>query len=134
LEERSRLHEDEKEDLLDQIDDLRLKLEHLGRRQETESVERGDSRAQVREEKVAVVENLNLIRDKYAALVIELQQREDELEMKGKEIEDLVTEHQRIAEVVEEEWKGEVEEVKIQVDELRDVSDFRSLSISHTGD
>lgn len=118
-------HEDEKEELKDQIDDLVLRLEESERRKEAESIERSESRAQVmeeREEKEAVVENLNSMRDKYAALVIELQQREDELEMKAKEIDELVTEHQRIVEVVEEEWKGEVEEVRGQVEELRDVS------------
>lgn len=130
LEERSKdiaQIEDEKEDLLDQIDDLQLRLEDLGRRREAESVERSESRAQVleeREEKDAVVENLNSMRDKYAALVIELQQREDELEVKAKEIEDLVVEHQRIVEVVEDEWKGEVEETRTQVEELRDVGRF----------
>jgi hypothetical protein len=92
------------------------------------SVERSESRLQIleeREEKEADFENLNSMRDKYAALVIELQQREDELEMKGKEIEELVIEHQRIVEVVEDEWKGEVEEARTQVEELRDVSSFR---------
>jgi len=68
--------------------------------------------------------------DKYAALVIELQQREDELELKGREVDELVTEHQRIVEVVEEEWKGEVEEARTQVEELRDVSGFDFLSLS----
>jgi hypothetical protein len=132
LEERSKdiaQIEDEKEDLLDQIDDLQLRLEDLGRRREAESVERSESRAQVleeREEKDAVVESLNSMRDKYAALVIELQQREDELEVKAKEIEDLVVEHQRIVEVVEDEWKGEVEETRTQVEELRDVRRFFS--------
>lgn len=130
LEERSKdiaQIEDEKEDLMDQIDDLRLRLEDLGRRREAESVERSESRAQVleeREEKEAVAESLNSMRDKYAALVIELQQREDELEVKAKEIEDLVVEHQRIVEVVEDEWKGEVEETRTQVEELRDVRRF----------
>jgi chromosome segregation ATPase len=130
LEDRLRLlgeREDEKEELLDQIDDLRLQLEEFERKREAESIERSESRAQVleqREEKEVVVENLNSMRDKYAALVIELQQREDELELKGKEIEELVTEHQRIVEVVEDEWKGEVEEARTQVEELRDVSGF----------
>lgn len=118
-------HEDEKEELKDKIDDLVLRLAEFERRRQAESIERSESRAQVmeeREEKEVVVENLNSMRDKYAALVIELQQREDELEMKAKEIDELVTEHQRIVEVVEEEWKGEVEEVRGQVEELRDVS------------
>lgn len=123
-----RQHEDEKEELLDQIDDLHLKLEDFQRRREAESIERSESRAQIleeREEKEVVVENLNSMRDKHAALIIELQQREDELELKAKEIEELVTEHQRIVEVVEEEWKGEVEEARTQVEELRDVGNFR---------
>ncbi|KAF9528211.1 hypothetical protein CPB83DRAFT_814130 [Crepidotus variabilis] len=127
LEERLRLvaqREDEKEDLMDQVDHLRLQLEEAERRNEAENIERSESRAMImeeREEREAVVDNLNSMRDKYAALVIELQQREDELELKAKEIEELISEHQRIVEVVEDEWKGEVEEARTQVEELRDV-------------
>jgi hypothetical protein len=54
--------------------------------------------------------------------MIELQQREDEGELKSREIEDLVAEHQRIVEVVEDEWRGEVEEARVQVEELKDAS------------
>jgi len=122
--------EDDKEDLADQVDDLRLKLEDAERRREAESYERSESRAQIleeREEKEAVVETLNSMRDKVAALVIELQQKEDDVEMKNKEIDELVNEHQRIVEVVEDEWKGEVEEARGQVEELRDARPFHTF-------
>ena len=43
-------------------------------------------------------------------------------EMKEREIQDLINEHERIVEHVENEWRGEAEEARGQVDELRDVS------------
>jgi hypothetical protein len=49
-------------------------------------------------------------RDKLAAATIELQQKADEIETKVREIDELVSEHDRIVEVVEQEWRGEVEE------------------------
>ena len=67
-----------------------------------------------------------------AAATIELQQKEDGIEMKNREIEELVGEHERIVEVVEQEWRGEVEEARGQVEELRDVSAFiYSFSVIH---
>ncbi|KIM80001.1 hypothetical protein PILCRDRAFT_9890 [Piloderma croceum F 1598] len=41
--------------------------------------------------------------------------------MKEREIEELVGEHDRIVEVIEREWRGEVKEARGQVEELRDV-------------
>jgi hypothetical protein len=67
---------------------------------------------------------LNALRDKLAAAMIELQQKEDEIEMKNREIDDMVAEHQRIVGVVEDEWRGEVDEARGQVEELRDVRLF----------
>jgi len=115
--------EEEKEDLADDVDALRLELEDMQRRREAESIERSESRAQILEEREreAAEDDLNAVRDKLAALMIEMQQKEDELDMKNKEIEELVTEHQRIVEVVEDERRGEVEEARSQVEELRDV-------------
>jgi chromosome segregation ATPase len=118
------LREEEKDDLADEVDALRLSIEDLQRRREAESMERSQSRAQVleeREEREAVEDDLNSLRDKLAGVTIELQQREDEVEMKVREIEELVGEHERIVEVVEQEWRGEVEEARGQVEELRDV-------------
>ncbi|KAJ3509684.1 hypothetical protein NLJ89_g5089 [Agrocybe chaxingu] len=116
--------EEEKEDLLDDIEGLRLEVEDLQRRREAESIERSESRVAIleaREEREAVEDDLNAMRDKLAALMIDLQQKEDEIEMKNNEIDDLVAEHKRIVEVVEEEWRGEVEEARGQVEELKDV-------------
>ncbi|KAI6027197.1 hypothetical protein EDC04DRAFT_3142904 [Pisolithus marmoratus] len=115
--------EDEVSELADEIEKLHLDLQELQRRYEAESLERSSSRAQMleeREEREAVEEGLNAVRDRLAATMIELQQKEDELEMKNKEIEELVTDHERIVGVVEDEWRGEVEEAKAQVEELRD--------------
>ncbi|GLB41147.1 putative centrosomin N-terminal motif 1 [Lyophyllum shimeji] len=115
--------EDEKEDLLDEINALRLEMEDIQRRREAESLERSESRAQIleeREEREAVEDNLNAVKDKLAAALIELQQKEDDIELKAHEIDDLVAEHQRILEVVDNEWRGEVEEARGQVEELRD--------------
>jgi chromosome segregation ATPase len=126
----SRKHE-EKEDLVDELDALRLQMEDLQRRREAESIERSHSRAQIleeREEREAMEDDLNALRDKLAAAMIELQQKEDDIEVKQREIHDLIAEHQRIVEVVEEEWRGEVEEARGQVEELRDVRPHLPLS------
>lgn len=117
--------EDEKEDMADEIEALKLDLEEIQRRRDAESIERSHSRAQImeeREEREAVEDDLNSLRDKLAAATIELQQKEDEIEAKNQEIDELVAEHDRIVEVVEQEWRGEVEEARGQVEELRDVS------------
>ena len=66
---------------------------------------------------------MNALRD-WLAVMTELQQKEDEVEVKSKEIEDLIAEHQRIVEVVEDEWRGEVEEARGQGEELKDASLF----------
>jgi hypothetical protein len=127
LEQRDQLlivREEENEALADHADRLQLEVEDLQRRREAESIERSESRAQIleeREEREAVEDDLNAIRDKLAAATIELQQKEDELELKNKEIDDLIQEHDRVVDVVEDEWRGEVEEARSQVEELRDV-------------
>ncbi|KAH0825713.1 hypothetical protein J3R83DRAFT_9991 [Lanmaoa asiatica] len=107
--------EDEKEELVDEIAQLGLDIEDVQRRREAESIERSESRAQIleeREEREAVEEDLNSIH---------------EVEMKNKEIEDLIAEHDRIVAVVEEEWRGEVEEARGQVEELRDALAEREM-------
>ncbi|KNZ75969.1 Anucleate primary sterigmata protein B [Termitomyces sp. J132] len=95
--------EDEKEDMQDEISALRAQI------------------LEEREEREAVEEDLNALQDKLAAMMIELQQKEDDVDLKTREIEELVAEHQRIIEVVDNEWRGEVEEARNQVEELRDV-------------
>lgn len=117
--------EEEKGDLADEIEALHLEVEDLQHRREADSLERSQSRAQMleeQEEREAVEEDLNAMKDKLAAALIELQQKEDEIDMKNQEIENLATEHQRIVDQVEEEWRGEVEEARQQVEELKDVS------------
>ena len=81
--------EDEKEELADEIAQLSLEFEDLQRRREAESIERSESSAQIleaREEREAVEEDLNSVRDKLAATMIELSQKEDEIEMKNHQI------------------------------------------------
>ncbi|EKM56179.1 uncharacterized protein PHACADRAFT_122431 [Phanerochaete carnosa HHB-10118-sp] len=115
--------DEEKEELADQVEMLRLQLEDLERRREAENVERSQSRAMIlgeREEREAVEEELAAARDKLAAAQIEVQQKEDEVELKVREIEDIVAEHERIVREVEQEWRGEVEEARGRVDELKD--------------
>ncbi|KJA23003.1 hypothetical protein HYPSUDRAFT_54637 [Hypholoma sublateritium FD-334 SS-4] len=69
-----------------------------------------------RDQRDAVEDEMNTVRDKLAALLIELQKREDEIDRKSQEIETLGGgEHQRIVMVVEEEWRGEVEEAWTQI-------------------
>ncbi|KAH9842418.1 uncharacterized protein C8Q71DRAFT_719987 [Rhodofomes roseus] len=115
---------DEKEDLADMVEALKLDIENLQRRREAESVERSQSRVQIleeREEREAVEEDLNAFRDKLAAAHIELQQKEDDLDMKDREIEEVVAEHKRIVETLDDEWRGEMDELRGQVEELKDV-------------
>ncbi len=123
--------EDEKEDFVDQIDALHLQIEDLQHRREAECVERSESRAMIleeRESREAIEDDLNVLRDKLAAANIELQQKDDELNFKSQEITELVGEHRSILDDVEGEWKGEVDEAKIQIEELRDVGCINSAS------
>ncbi|KAF9074522.1 hypothetical protein BDP27DRAFT_1317248 [Rhodocollybia butyracea] len=116
--------EDDKVDLLDEIEALRLNIEELHQRHEVASIERSESRAQMleeREEREAVEDDLNALKDRLAAALIELQQKEDDIERKDQTIEDMVAEHQRIVADVEDEWRGEVDDHKQQVEGLRDV-------------
>ncbi|KAF8265287.1 hypothetical protein EI94DRAFT_1736213 [Lactarius quietus] len=115
--------DEDKEELLDQNEALRLQIEDLDRRREAEGVERSQSRAMIleeRESREAIEDDLNVLRDKLAAANIEIQQKDDELSFKGQEISELVTEHRSILDDVEGEWKGEVDEAKTQIEELRD--------------
>lgn len=120
--------EDEKEELLDQNEALRLRVEELQNRREAETIERSQSRAMIleeRESREAIEDDLNVLRDKLAAANIELQQKDDELNFKGQEITELIGEHRSILDDVEGEWKGEVDEAKTQIEELRDVGRIR---------
>ena len=113
--------EDDRDVLIEEIGILRGQMEDLHRRHEAESIERSTSRAMLldqEEEKAAVEEDLNTMRDKYAAAQIELQQREDDLEMKDREINDLIDEHRRILQQVEEDYRAEFTDVN---QELADV-------------
>ncbi|KAI0728881.1 hypothetical protein C8Q72DRAFT_832456 [Fomitopsis betulina] len=124
LEEHVTRGNDEKEDLADMVETLKLEMEDLQRRREAETIERSQSRVQIleeREEREAIEDDLNAFRDKLAAAQIELQQKEDEVDMKDREIEDLVGEHKRIVETLDDEWRGEMDELRGQVEELKDV-------------
>ena len=126
-------HEEDKEELLDQNEALRLQIEDLDRRREAEDVERSQSRAMVleeRESREAIEDDLNVLRDKLAAANIEIQQKDDELSFKSQEINELVTEHRSILDDVEGEWKGEVDEAKTQIEELRDVRRICVFSVT----
>ncbi|KAI0038285.1 hypothetical protein FA95DRAFT_1578296 [Auriscalpium vulgare] len=101
--------DEEKEELLDQQDALRLQLEDVERRREADG-----------EERHAAEDDVNTLRDKLAAASIELQQKEDEIGFKSQEISELINEHQSILDDVEGEWKGDVDEAKTQIEELRD--------------
>ena len=124
--------EDDRDILLDEIGVLRGQVEGLERRQEAESIERSNSRAMLldqEEEKAAVEEDLNAMRDKYAAAQIELQQREDDLEMKDREINDLVDEHRRILQQVEEDYRGEFVDLNQELDEVKTQLDHTRLEL-----
>ena len=124
--------EDDRDILLDEIGILRGQVEGLERKQEAESIERSNSRAMLldqEEEKAAVEEDLNAMRDKYAAAQIELQQREDDLEMKDREINDLVDEHRRILQQVEEDYRGEFTDLNQELDEVKTQLDHTRLEL-----
>jgi len=117
--------EEEKEDIIDENDALKLEIEGLHRRREADFADRSQSRAaflEEREEREAVEDDLNTLKDRLAAVMIELQQKEDDLDLRGKEMDEMVKEHQRIVNVVEDEWRGEVEEARTRLEELQDVS------------
>ncbi|KAK2460714.1 hypothetical protein APHAL10511_007184 [Amanita phalloides] len=116
--------EDEKDDIIDENDTLKLEIEELHRKLEADLAERSHSRAaflEEREEREAVEEDLGAMKDRLAAVTIELQQKEDEVDLRGKEMDEMVREHQRIVKVVEDEWRGEVEEARTRLEELQDV-------------
>ena len=117
--------EEEKDDIIDENDALKLELEELHRKRDADIAERSQSRVaflEEREEREAVEEDLNALKDRLAAVMIELQQKEDDLDIKGREVEEIMREHQRIVNVVEDEWRGEVEEARTRLEELQDVS------------
>lgn len=116
--------EEEKEELADANEGLRLQIEELEQRREDEAIERSQSRAAIleeREEREEMEESINSLRDRLAAAGIELQQREEELATKNDEIEDIVAEHDAIVHEIEQNWRGEVEEARQQVEEMRDI-------------
>jgi hypothetical protein len=65
-----------------------------------------ESRAQILGEREAVKVSLNAIRNNLPAATIELQQKEDELGLKNKVIDDLIQENERAVKVAEQEWRG----------------------------
>ena len=118
-------HEEENDLLQDEIERLKLEFEALERRREAETLERSESRAMVleeREEREAIQDNLNSVRDQLAATTLELQQREDDLDIKCREIEELAMLHQQELDEAEAAWRGELDELRGQNEELRDVS------------
>jgi len=124
--------EDDRDILIEEIGILRGQMDNLERRQEAESIERSTSRAMLldqEEEKAAVEEDLNTMRDKYAAAQIELQQREDDLEMKEREINDLVDEHRRILQQVEEEYRAEFADVNHELADVKAQLDHTRLEL-----
>lgn len=124
--------EDDRDILLDEIGILRGQIEDLERRRETESIERSNSRAMLldqEDEKAAVEEDLNTMRDKYAAAQIELQQRDDDLEMKEREINDLVDEHRRILQQVDEDYRAEMSDLNQELNEVKTQLDHTRLEL-----
>ncbi|KAK0200971.1 hypothetical protein DFS33DRAFT_1507788 [Desarmillaria ectypa] len=113
-------YEEEKQELIGSIESMGLKIEKLQHKNEAQMQERSESRAMVldeREQREAVEDDLNQVKDRLAAALIELQQRDDEIELKNEELDNLVIRHENIV----EQWRGEVEETRSQVEELRDV-------------
>lgn len=117
-------YEEDKEILEDEIERLKLVLEDSERRREAETLERSESRSQLleeREERDALEDALNAVRDQLAATLIELQQREDDLDLKTREAEEIRMEYDTLLAQAKEAWRGELAEHHAQNDELRDV-------------
>ncbi|PBK71752.1 hypothetical protein ARMSODRAFT_954593 [Armillaria solidipes] len=113
-------YEEEKQELVGSIESMGLKIEQLQHRNEAQMQERSESRAMMldeREHREAVEDDLNQVKDRLAAALIELQQKDDEIDLKNEELDNLVVQHENIV----EQWRGEVEETRGQVEELRDV-------------
>ncbi|KAK0463148.1 uncharacterized protein EV420DRAFT_1639232 [Desarmillaria tabescens] len=113
-------YEEEKQELVGSIESMSLKIEKLQHRNEAQMQERSESRAMMldeREQREAVEDDLNQVKDRLAAALIELQQKDDEIDLKNEELDNLVIQHENIV----EQWRGEVEETRSQVEELRDV-------------
>ncbi|KAJ2911777.1 hypothetical protein MD484_g8639, partial [Candolleomyces efflorescens] len=155
--------EDENADLVDTVASLELELEQLhDKYTRQEHAERSASRAMIIEEQEArdtLQSEVDGLRDRVAALLIELSTCQDESEAKSRELDELVAEHDRIVDSlerefrseldrvqaewkedvgrVESEWREEVDETRSQMDELRDVlgerdSECRELRLSLT--
>jgi len=125
--------EDDRDVLLDEIGIARGQVEDLERIREAESIERSTSRSMLldqEEEKAAVEGDLNTMRDKYAAAQIELQQREDDLEMKDREINDLVDEHRRILQQVDEDYRNEISDLNQELSDVKAQLDHTRLELS----
>ncbi|PBK92643.1 hypothetical protein ARMGADRAFT_967153 [Armillaria gallica] len=113
-------YDEEKQELVGSIESMGLKIEQLQHRNEAQMQERSESRAMMldeREHREAVEDDLNQVKDRLAAALIELQQKDDEIDLKNEELDNLVIQHENIV----EQWRGEVEETRGQVEELRDV-------------
>lgn len=115
--------EDEKEELADKVEALSLHIEELERRQADAALERSQSRANNlndAEERQRLEDMINSLRDKLAATNIELQQKEEEIAAKSQEIDEIIAEHESIVKDIESNWRGEVEEARQQVEDLKD--------------
>ncbi|EJD06171.1 uncharacterized protein FOMMEDRAFT_78216 [Fomitiporia mediterranea MF3/22] len=109
LEARIRELEDENEDLHVKLDDHAERSESQLRMYENQ------------EEREAMEDTNNELRDKLAAAEIELNMKDDELTSKDREIQEIIRENERAADELNKEWRQEVDEARNQVEELRDV-------------
>jgi predicted nucleic acid-binding Zn-ribbon protein len=124
--------EDDRDLLLEEIGIMRGRIEDSERRREAETIERSTSRAMLldqEEEKAAVEDDLNAMRDKYAAAQIELQQRDDDLDMKEREINDLIDEHGRIIQQVEDDYRAEISDLNQELTEVKGQLDHTRLEL-----
>jgi chromosome segregation ATPase len=118
--------DDEREALLDELESVKLTMEEMERRREAEAQERSVSRAEIyeREEEREVMESeINTLRDKLSRAHLDLEMREEDLDQREREMEDIV---EQVREK-EELWKGEFEEVEAKNEELRAVSGRPSI-------
>ncbi|KDQ34197.1 hypothetical protein PLEOSDRAFT_47891 [Pleurotus ostreatus PC15] len=114
------------------VEDLEAENENIRERLEEHVDLLTRSRAQILDEiedREVMQENLNALKDRLAAVTIELTQREDDLELRNRELEEMAEDHTRDLEDNDHAWRSEIVEMRNQKDNLADVLAEREAAI-----
>ncbi|ELU43016.1 microtubule associated domain-containing protein [Rhizoctonia solani AG-1 IA] len=116
---------EERDDALEELDAIRLAHEQLIRRHESSLQDRSASRLQFedeRNEREALEEDVNALRDKLTATNIEMESRENEFRVLEAELRADMDER-------DAEWRQEMAELGSRVEELQDVEELREVRL-----